>query len=122
MKIRPGVEPEVTDGAVISAEAGSHKGTGLVMFSTGVGLTVIVKVLAVPAQFAVPLTRIGVTTIVATIVVDPLFTALKEAISPVPAGARPMPGSVLVQEKMVLPMVLVVLKVTAVVIKLLQKT
>ena len=115
VNVSPGVEPPVTAGAVISAVAGSHNGTGLVIVSTGVGLTVIVKVFEGPVQLAGPFTRIGVTTIVATMAADPLFTALKDAISPLPAGARPIPGSLFVHENKVFPIVFVVMKVMPVV-------
>ena len=62
-------------------------------FTTGVGFTVIVKVIVGPAQPAAT----GVTVIVATSGALVLLTAMKDGISPVPAGARPMAGVLLVQ-------------------------
>jgi hypothetical protein len=62
-------------------------------FTVGVGLTVIVKVRGVPLH---PL-ALGVTVIVATTGVVPVFTAVNEAISPVPLAARPIDGVLLVQ-------------------------
>ena len=59
----------------------------------GVGLTVIVNVLAVPEH---PLAT-GVTTILAIMGVVPLLTAVNEAIVPVPLAASPIPGLSLVQ-------------------------
>jgi hypothetical protein len=54
----------------------------------GVGLTVMVKVIASPVQF----TLLGVTVIVATIGALPLLIATNEPISPLPLAARPIPG------------------------------
>ena len=93
----------------------------MVIIRVGVGYTVIVNVFVGPGQLAGPFVRVGVTTMVATIVVVPLLTALNEAILPVPAGASPMPGSLFVQEKDVDPIILVVAKVMAVVLRPLQR-
>ncbi len=62
-------------------------------FTIGVGLTVMVKVIGVPGQ---PL-AIGVTVIVATSGALVAFVATKLAMSPEPAGARPIAGVLLVQ-------------------------
>jgi len=62
-------------------------------FTTGVGLTVIVKLIGCPAH---PLAT-GVTVIVATSGALVLLVAINDAMSPVPAGARPMAGVSLVQ-------------------------
>ena len=59
----------------------------------GVGFTVIVKETDAPVQpFAV-----GVTVIVATTAVVPLFVAVNEAIFPVPLPANPIEGLLFVQ-------------------------
>jgi hypothetical protein len=55
-------------------------------FISAVGFTVIVKVSVGPSQPS----KLGVTTIVAVIGSVPLFTALKEAMSPLPVAAKPM--------------------------------
>jgi hypothetical protein len=78
-------------------------------FTVGVGLTVIVKVRGVPLH---PL-ALGVTVIVATTGVVPVFTAVNEAIAPVPLATRPIDGVLLVQLYTV--PVTAPLKVTAVV-------
>jgi hypothetical protein len=62
-------------------------------FTTGVGFTVIVKVIVGPGQ---PL-AIGVTVIVATSGALVLLVAMKLGMSPLPAGARPMAGLSFVQ-------------------------
>ncbi len=66
--------------------------------TVGVGFTVIVKALEVPAQ----LLAVGVTVMVATWFVMPVLIAVKEAISPVPEAASPMEVLSLVQLKAVL--------------------
>ena len=66
-------------------------------FTDGIGLTVIVNDLGVP--LVTP--SVGVTMIVATTGVLPLFTAVKEAILPVPLAARPIEVLLLTQLKMV---------------------
>ena len=55
-----------------------------------VGFTVMVKVFVGPAQPTAPLVKVGVTTIVAITGAVPVFTAVKEAILPIPEAARPM--------------------------------
>ena len=50
----------------------------------------MVNVPAVPEQVAPPLVETGVTESVETTAVDPLFTAVKLTISPLPLAARPM--------------------------------
>ncbi len=66
-----------------------------------------------PGQLTVPKLKVGVTTMVAITGAFPLLMAIKEAISPVPPDARPMPGWSLVQEYVVVPTVFNVPKVTA---------
>ena len=63
------------------------------LLKTGVGLTVIVKLLAVPVQ---PLAE-GVTVMVAVTGAVLLFTAVKSAMLPVPLPVRPIDVSLLVQ-------------------------
>ena len=66
-------------------------------FTTGGGLTVMVKVMGVPVQLTAPLVYVGVTVIVATTGAVVTFTAVKLAIFPVPLAASPIDGAVLVQ-------------------------
>jgi hypothetical protein len=63
-----------------------------VIEQTGEGLTVIVKVFEVPVQLATGLPPVltGVTVMVATTFVVPLFTATKDGILPVPLAASPI--------------------------------
>jgi hypothetical protein len=68
------------------------------VFTVGVGLTVIVKVVAVPGQPAFT----GVTVIVAVTGDVVLLVAVKDAISPVPLAARPIDVVLFVQLKVVL--------------------
>lgn len=70
-------------------------GTELVI--VGIGLTVMVKVIAAPEH---PL-AVGVTTIVATTGVAPVLAAVNEAIFPVPLAGSPMLVALLVQAKVV---------------------
>jgi hypothetical protein len=71
-------------------------------FTAGTGLTVIVKVIGLPVQTAPTDGSVtGVTVMVAVTGVTPLLIALKEAILPVPAAARPMAGLEFVQLKVV---------------------
>ena len=86
------------------------------MHSGIVGLTVMVKVLVGPAQLISPLVIVGVTTMVATMGEEPVFTAMNEAILPEPVAARPIDGVLLVQAYVVVPPVWVVVKFTAVVV------
>ena len=57
----------------------------------------MVKVFAGPSQLTEPLVNVGVTTMVATTGAVPVFTAVKEAISPLPLAASPMLVVVFVQ-------------------------
>lgn len=57
----------------------------------------MVNVVAVPEQVEPPLVKVGVTVIVATTGAVPLFTAVNEAMSPVPLAASPIEGVLLVQ-------------------------
>ena len=82
-------------------------------FICPIGFTVMEKVFEGPVQLTDPLVKVGVTTIVATTGTGSLLLTAKEAISPVPLDARPMPGWSLVQAKVVLPPVLVVPNVIA---------
>lgn len=77
----------------------------------GLGLTVMVNVPAAPVQVIPALVETGVTDMVVTASVVPLFTALKLAMEPVPLAPRPMAVLLLVQ----LYEVAVPLKVIAVV-------
>jgi hypothetical protein len=61
------------------------------LLTTGVGFTVIVKVLTDP-EHDVPFVKVGVTTIVATTGAVPALIAVKDGISPEPLAASPMPG------------------------------
>jgi len=74
-------------------EAPLHNICGAMLFTVGVGFTVIVKVSWVPVH---PLTE-GVTVIVAVTGVVPVFVAAKEAMFPLPLAASPMDGLLLVQ-------------------------
>ena len=84
------------------------------------GFTVIVNVLELPIQFVAPFVKVGVTVIVATIGVVPVFTAVNEGIFPEPVkGINP----ILVSKDQaydVVPPVFVVAKFTALVLVLLQ--
>ena len=64
-----------------------------VAIAFGVGFTVMVNVAGVPTQAP----KAGVTVIVATTGAVPVFTAVKDAILPVPLAAKPMEGVLLVQ-------------------------
>jgi len=68
-----------------------------VAIASGVGFTVMVKVIGGPGQ---PL-AVGVTVIVATTMVAPMLVAMNEGISPVPLAASPMVGSLFVQSNVV---------------------
>ena len=61
------------------------------------GLTVMVKVRGVPGQLVEPLTKLGVTVMVATMGAAVVLVAWKVAMSPVPVAARPIVGSEFVQ-------------------------
>ena len=50
----------------------------------------MVKLFAGPTQLAVPLVKVGVTTMVAITGEAPVLTAVNEAMLPVPKAARPM--------------------------------
>jgi hypothetical protein len=65
-----------------------------IAFTVGVGFTVIVNVIAVPAQ---PLAVVGVTVIVAVIGAAVLLVAVKLGILPWPLATRPMAVLLLVQ-------------------------
>ena len=83
------VPPKVT--AVVAAPLQSvWLGT---VFTVGVGFTVMVNVVGVPGH---PL-AVGVTVMVAVTDVVPVFTALKEAMFPLPEPAKPMDVVVFVQ-------------------------
>lgn len=81
---------------------------------SGVGLTVMVKEVDGPEQ----LFAVGVTVMVATMGVGPVFTAVNAGILPVPPGTSPMDG-LLFDQSNVVPGVLPV-KVTAAVFEPLQ--
>ena len=82
-------------------------------FTTGVGFTVIVKVIGAPVQLTPPLVNVGVTVIVAVTGLLVGFNAMKLAILPMPAEPRPMLVLLLVQLYVVVPPVLAVLKLIA---------
>ena len=65
-------------------------------FTCPVGFTVMMKVLVGPAQPTEPLVKVGVTTMVAITGTVPVFTAVNEAMLPVPEAASPMLVVVLV--------------------------
>ena len=81
--------------------------------AAGTGFTVIVKVLAVPVVLTPPLTNIGVTVIVAVSADAPELTAVKAGMFPLPKAASPIEVLLLLQAKVVVPLVLTVAKVTA---------
>ncbi len=60
------------------------------LLMVGAGLTVNVNVMGVPVQVLPPLEYWGVTVMVATTGVDPLFLAEKEGMLPVPEAPSPM--------------------------------
>ena len=86
------------------------------------GFTVIVNVLGVAIQFVAPFVKVGITVIVATIGVVPVFIAVNEGILPEPVkGINP----ILVSKDQaydVVPTVFVVEKFTVLVAVLLQTT
>ena len=84
------------------------------VFTVGVGLTVIVKIIGVPLQVLPLAVRAGVTVIVAVTGVVPVFVAVKLEILPDPLKGKPILPSLLVQLYTILPRVGVV-KFTAVV-------
>ena len=61
-----------------------------IAFTDGVGFTVIVNVLDAPVQVTPPLVKVGVTVMVAVMAAVLTLVAVKLAILPVPAAARPM--------------------------------
>ena len=68
------------------------------LLTVGVGLTVMVKVCAVPVQLVPPLANVGVTVMVAVTGLAVRFVAVKAGIvGPVPVAARPMLVVLLVQ-------------------------
>ena len=78
----PGIPPQLTVG---------------VTFTTGDGLTVMVKFIGVPVHAPVD----GVTAMVAVTAAAEIFKAVKEAILPVPLAARPIDGVLFIQLKVV---------------------
>ena len=94
-------------------------GNGAVI--TGVGLTVIVKVIGAPVQLTPPLVNVGVTVIVAVTGKKPVLIATNGAILPVPVAARPMLGVLLVHAYVTVPPVFGVVNVTAAVVAPLHK-
>lgn len=69
----------------------------MAMVATGVGLTVMVNVVAVPVQVTPLLVKLGVMLIVAVTGVEPVLMAEKDKILPVPLDAKPMDGVLFVQ-------------------------
>lgn len=68
-----------------------------IAFTDGVGFTVMVKLIVGPVQVTPPAVNVGVTVTVATTGALVALMAVKLAILPVPAAARPMDGVLLVQ-------------------------
>jgi hypothetical protein len=66
-------------------------------FTVAVGLTVIVKVLDVPAQLTPALVNVGVTVIVAVTGALVALVAMNDAILPAPFAANPIDGVLLTQ-------------------------
>jgi hypothetical protein len=87
-----------------------------------VGLTVIVKVSAVPAQLTEPFVKVGVTVIVALIGEVPALVAVNVAMLPVPFAPRPMAVLLFDQAYVVVPPVRLVAKLMAPLAPLLQST
>jgi hypothetical protein len=58
----------------------------------------MVKDFVGPVQFTLPLLKVGVTIIVATSGVAPIFVAVKEGMFPDPEAVKPIDGILLVQE------------------------
>ena len=81
--------------------------------TTAFGLTVMVKVEAVPAQLIPPLVNVGVTVMVATTGANPAFTAVKAAMFPTPLAAKPMEAVLFVQLYTIVPSVVGLAKVTS---------
>jgi hypothetical protein len=94
LKVVPATAPEKVIAVVV---APLHNAWLATVFTVGVGFTVIVNVTGVPVQVTPPLLYVGVTVIVATTGVVPLFIAVKLAILPVPLAASPMEVLLLVQ-------------------------
>lgn len=90
----PGVGPVKLIGFVIVPEQTTNDGIGV---TSGVGFTVIVKLLDVP--MVTP--SVGVTVMVATITLLVKLEAVNALMLPVPLAARPIEGVVLVQLKVV---------------------
>ncbi len=74
----------------------------------------------VPGQLTVPFVNNGVTMILATTGEVPVLMAVNGGMSPVPEAPSPIPGKLFVQENVVVPFELVVLKVILFVCAVLQ--
>ena len=74
----------------------THKTWFATGLTVGVGLTVIVKLCAVPVQVIPAVVYCGVTVTIAIIGDRPVFTAMKLGILPVPLAANPIDGALLV--------------------------
>ena len=81
--------------------------------ATGVGFTVIVKLITGPTQLTPPLVNVGVTVIVAVIATNVKFIAVNAGILPLPLAANPMPGWLFVHAYVTVPPVLGVVKLIA---------
>lgn len=68
----------------------AHTAWLAIVFTAGVGFTVIVNVIDVPVQVVAPLVYVGVTVIVAVCTTAVALVAVKLAILPVPDAARPI--------------------------------
>lgn len=88
----PGTLPLKLMAAVLDPLHNTWLATGL---TSGVGFTVMVNVIGVPLQLMPPLVYTGVTVIVATTGLKPIFTAVNEGMLLVPLAASPIDGVVL---------------------------
>ena len=93
--------------------------------TVAVGFTVITKMDAVPLQVTPPLVYVGVTVMVSTTGAVPVFTAVKDAMFPVPLAAKPIEVFLFVQLKPIVapvPTVVVLMKFIAAIVAPLQTT
>ncbi len=86
------------------------------------GLTVMVNEVVGPSHVTELCSKWGVTVMVATTGEVPLLVAVNELMSPLPEAASPIDGVLLTQVQVVVPPVFWVLKVTWVVLAVLQIT
>ena len=91
------VPPEVTVVNSTDAEEPLQTTWSAGLFTCAVGFTVMVKVLREPSQLTPALVKVGITVIIASTGEVPVFTAVNEAMFPLPVAARPIPGVSFVQ-------------------------